>query len=171
MRRAQVGFTLVELIMVIVVVGAIFAIGGLVMGRAFDSYSLARDSTDTDWQGRVAFERMVRELREVRSASATDLSFPEGAQIRFIDADGVSGCFIVSGGSLQRGDDGPAAASCTTNLRRLADNVVSLTFDYYDNAGANPAAVTAVYYVTIALQVSRGSISETYRGAAKLRRL
>jgi prepilin-type N-terminal cleavage/methylation domain-containing protein len=176
MRRDRAGFTLVEIVMVIVIVAGVFAVGGLVMGRAFESYDLARTSTDTDWQGRVAFERMVRELREIRSVAATDLSFPgafPSAQIRFIGANGTSGCFALSGGSLQRGDDAPAAASCATNLRPLADNVAAggLNFYYYASDGSEAVSVGLVRYITVTLAVSRGGVSETYRSTVRLRRI
>src|SRR3989344_299758 len=122
------GFTLVEMVIVIVVVGVIFAIGGLVLGRAFESYDLTRKTTDVDWQGRVAMERMVRELREIRSATATDLAISATSTdpIYFNDADGNPVCFVLSAGSLQRGVDVPGAASCATNLRPLADNITLL---------------------------------------------
>lgn len=173
MRRAETanrvaGFTLVEMIIVIVVVGAIFGLGAITLGRAFESYDLARKTTDTDWQGRVALERIVRELRDIRSATAADLSFPAGFpanNIRFIDVAGNSACFVLSGSSVQRGDDGPAAGSCATNLRPLADNVVAngLNFYYYTYGGSVSTAATNAYYIAVTLQVTEGVINETYR--------
>lgn len=169
------GFSLVEMVIVIVVVGAIFGIGAMGLGRAFESYDLARKTTDTDWQGRVALERIARELRDIRSATAADLSFPAGFpanNIRFVDIDGNSVCFVLSGTSVQRGDDGPAAASCATNLRPLADNVVAngLNFYYYTTGGAVPGNVTFTYYITVTLQVAEGTINETYRMTVQPRR-
>lgn len=169
------GFTLIEMVIVLVVVGAIFGIGAMGLGRAFESYDVARKTTDTDWQGRVALERMARELRDIRSATAADLSFPGGFpanNIRFVDVDGNSACFVLSGTSVQRGDDGPAAASCATNLRPLADNVVAngLNFYYYTTGGAAPANVTLTYYITVTLQVAEGTINETYRATVQPRR-
>ena len=167
---------MVEMIIVIVVVGAIFAVGALVLGRAFESYDLTRKTTDVDWQGRVAMERMVRELRQIRSATATDLAISATSTdpIYFNDADGNPVCFVLSAGSLRRGVDAPGALSCTTNLQPLADNVTSLDFNYYDNTGTATAVVTAVYYITVRLAVSEnsigGSINETYRVTLQPRR-
>lgn len=161
------GFTLIEMIVVIVVMGAIFALGGLIMGRAFESYDLTRRTINVDWQGRVAMERMVRELHAIRSASVTDLvpSAVSTNPIRFIDTSGNPACFVLSGGLVQRGDDGPAAASCVTNLRPLADNVPAngLNFYYYDSTGTATAVATSVFYITVTLQVSNGNVTETYR--------
>lgn len=173
------GFTLVEMIVVLVIIGAVFGIGAMGLGRAFYSYDLARTTTDIDWQGRVALERMAREMRDIRSATATDLSFTAASpetSIRFLDADGNAACFVLSGGSLQRGVDGPSAASCATSLQPLADNVTSLGFYYVDagsgaNTAATAAAVTAVDYIVITFQVTRGGITETFRTTVQPRRL
>jgi len=165
---------MVEMIIVIVVVGAIFAVGALVLGRAFESYDLTRKTTDVDWQGRVAMERMVRELRQIRSATATDLDIASGTQIRFNDGNGNGVCFRLSGNTLQRSADGPSSGCGTTSPQPLADNVTSLNFDYYDNTGTATAVVTAVYYITVRVAVSEnsigGSINETYRVTLQPRR-
>lgn len=165
------GFTLIEMVIVIVVLGAIFSLGALGLGRAFDSYDLARKTTDTDWQGRVALERIARELRDIRSATAGDLAFT-ATEVRFIDIDGNSVCFRQSGTTLQRSSDGPAGACGTTNPQPLADNVVAggLNFFYYDNAGNATAAAASVFYITATLQVSEGTINETYRVTVQPRR-
>jgi prepilin-type N-terminal cleavage/methylation domain-containing protein len=163
------GFTMVEMVIVIVVVGAIFAIGALVLGRAFESYDLTRKTTDVDWQGRVAMERMARELRNARSATATDLwlsGASPAAEIRFNDIDGNAVCFRLSGSTLQRSADGPGGTCGTTNPQPLADNVVAngLSFYYYRNDGTAETTTAAnVYYITVTLQVTEGNITETYR--------
>lgn len=171
------GFTMVEMIIVIVVVGAIFATGALVLGRALESYDLAQKTTDADWQGRVAMERVVRELRDIRSATVTDLDVSSGVQIWFINANGNGVCFYRDAstpGRLMRSDAASAAAcsAVVSNPQPLADNVTSLNFDYYDNTGT--ATASAVYYITVRLAVSEnsigGGINETYRATMQPRR-
>jgi prepilin-type N-terminal cleavage/methylation domain-containing protein len=166
------GFTMVEMVIVIVVIGAIFGLGALVMGRAFESYVLARESTDVDWQGRVALERMVRELREIRAATAVDLS-PAATQIRFIDAGGNGVCFYHDGGTrLMRSADGPLSACGTTAPQPLADNIPAggLNFVYYTSAGAATLGPTFVFYISFTLNVVEGAITETYRTTVQPRR-
>lgn len=163
------GVTLVEMVIVIVVVGAIFALGALVLGRAFESYALTRESTDADWQGRVAMERMLRELRDIRSASAQDLAiFP--TRIHFYGADGLPACFVLSGGRLFRGTDPPGAAACASNLQPLADNVNGLNFYYYRRDGAVASLPSEVFFITLTLTVTEGGISESYRASVQPRR-
>lgn len=174
------GFTMVEMIIVIVVIGAIFAVGALVLGRAFESYALTQKTTDVDWQGRVAMERMVRELRQIRSATPSDLVF-SGTEIRFNDIDANPVCFRLSGTTLQRDTEGPAAACGSVNPpdpQPLADNVVATTglnFYYYQQDGSVAISADQVYYITVRLAVSEntntiGSINETYRVTIQPRR-
>jgi hypothetical protein len=122
----------------------------------------------------VALERIARELRQIRSATATDLGISATSTdpIYFNDADGNPVCFVLSTGSLRRGEDPPGAANCTTRLQPLADNVTSLNFNYYDNTGTAivTAIPTSVYYVAVTASVSEGGISESYRVSVQPRR-
>src|SRR6266436_7481876 len=87
-RRREHGWTLIELVMVIVILGLLAAMGAGLLSSVFRSYFAARDITSSDGQARAAFERMTRELRQVRTATATDLDVASTAQFRFIDSDG-----------------------------------------------------------------------------------
>lgn len=168
------GFTLVEMIIVIVIVGAIFAVGSLVLGRTFESYALTRQTADVDWQGRVAMERMVRELREIRSATSADLSISATSTnpIYFYSVDGSPICFVLSSGSLRRGVDAPGAGGCATSLQPLADNVTAngLNFYYYRNDGVATSTPSEVFFITVTLAVTEGGIGETYRATVQPRR-
>ena len=153
------------MIAVIVLAGIIFSFGGVLLGNVFSSYSLKRDVADADWQAKVALERMARELRAVRLATAADLDVASATQIRFVDTDGNGVCFYRNGAAnrLMRSADGPATACGTTNPQALADNVTALTFTYWDNAGVTTAAVANVYYITMDMTIVEGSYSGRFR--------
>jgi prepilin-type N-terminal cleavage/methylation domain-containing protein len=178
--KPRAGFTLVEMIIVIVVMGVIFALGGMVLGRAFESYKLTRDATDVGWQGRIALERIARELRDIRSATVADLDVSPGFQIWFINANGNGVCFYLdpptpaTPGRLMRSDAASAAAcsAVASNPQPLADNLITggLGFGYFDNAGAITATVSSVYYVAVTISVQEGDISESYRVTVQPRR-
>jgi prepilin-type N-terminal cleavage/methylation domain-containing protein len=165
LRRHGCGFTLIEMVAVIVVAGIIFSFGSVLLGNVFSGYSLKRDAADADWQAKVALERMARELRAVRSATAADLDIASATQIRFVDTDGNGVCFYrnAAANRIMRSADGPATACGTTNPQVLADSVAVLAFTYWDNAGATTSAVTDVYYIAVALNVAEGSYSSSFR--------
>jgi len=163
------GFTLVEFIVVIVLAGIIFSFGSVLIGNVFSSSVVKRDISDADWQAKVALERMTRELRMVRSATAVDLAFPSANEIRFVDTDGNNVCFYLNAGQLARAENPPAQACGTVNRQVLADNITSLGFSYWDNSGAEisppapPASVSAVYYITVSLTVTEGVYNNSFR--------
>jgi prepilin-type N-terminal cleavage/methylation domain-containing protein len=162
------GFTLIEMVAVIVLLGIIFSFGSVLLGNVFSSYALKRDVTDADWQAKVALERMARELRAVRLATAADLDIASATQIRFVDTDGDGVCFYrnAAANRIMRSADGPTSACGTTNAQPLADNVTALTFTYWDNSGAEilpGGAVANVYYITVDMTVAEGSYNGRVR--------
>lgn len=173
-RSFAAGATLVEMIVVIVIFGIVMSIGVLVLGRSFESYQLTREVTNVDWHGRVALERLTRELREVRSATATDLGFTGtlATELKFIDGGGNNVCFYLSGGRLMRSADGPAGIlPCgDTSPQPLADNVSSLAFNFYQRDGSNATLATNVYYIAVSFTVTTGQVSEPYRVSVQPRR-
>jgi prepilin-type N-terminal cleavage/methylation domain-containing protein len=166
LRQRDHGWTLIELVMVLVVFGIVATIGATMMSGMFRSYFLARDITNSDAQARVAFERMTRELRQVRSATAADLDVASTAQVRFIDSDGNGVCFYRDAATnrLMRSADGPATACGATSPQPLSDFVSGLLFAYYLNDGRTTTAVPAsVYYVTVQVDVLDNNVSDTLR--------
>jgi prepilin-type N-terminal cleavage/methylation domain-containing protein len=162
------GFTLVEMVLVIILAGIIFSLGSVMLGKVFSSYAMKRDTTDADWQAKVALERMTRELRAVRSATAADLDVASGTQLRFVDTDGNGVCFYRNGGAnrVMRSADGPTTVCGTTNPQPLADSIASLTFTYWENTGAEVlpgGAAASVYYITVAINVAEGSYNSSFR--------
>src|SRR5258706_5979463 len=87
-RQHERGWTLIEMVLVIIVFGIVATIRARVMSTMFLSYFTARDITRSDAQARVAFERLTRELRQIRAANAADLDPASTAHGRFIDPDG-----------------------------------------------------------------------------------
>jgi len=165
-RRRRDGFTLIEMLTVIIILGVVAAVGARLMSGMFQSYFAARDITSSDAQARVAFERMTRELRQIRSATATDLDVASAAQIRFIDMDGNGVCFYRDAATnrLMRSADGPATACGATSARPLADFVAGLFFTYYLNDGrTTTSAPASVYYVTVHVDVQDNNVSDTLR--------
>jgi len=165
-RHSDHGWTLIELLTVIIILAVVGTVGARLMSSMFRSYFTARDITSSDAQARVAFERMTRELRQIRSATAADLDPASTAQVRFIDSDGNGVCFYRDAATnrLMRSADGPATACGATTPQPLSDFVTGLNFVYYLNDGRTTTALaTAVYYVTVRVNVQDNNVSDTLR--------
>jgi len=157
---------MVELIVVIVIIALVAAIGTSLLSSIFRSYFASRDMTSSDGQARAAFERITRELRQVRSATATDLDVASTAQFRFIDTDGNGVCFYrdAANNRLMRSADGPTTACGTTSAQPLSDFVSGLSFFYYTCDGSTTTAVPgSVCYVTVRVDVQDNNVSDTLR--------
>lgn len=154
-RRAARGFSLVEMVVVIVIVGIVFAIGATLLGRLFTAFFAERDIAIGEWQGLIALERVSRELREIRSPA--ELTISPSNRILFTNLDGVQVEYLLSGTSLTRSSSDTAALA-------LADNVGGLAFFYLQSDGQTTAASAAtVSYITMRLQVTAENYSETLR--------
>lgn len=157
------GFTLVELVLVIVLAGILFGMGGVMLNNMFRSFFSERDISRADWQARVALERMTRELREVRSTVAADFSIATLNEIYFTDVSGNAVCYYRSAANvLIRGN---AMAACNTStIQPLADDVTTLSFQYLQNDGVTVTATAAqVYYITVVLSIVNNTATQTVR--------
>src|SRR5438445_5262197 len=163
--RPARGWTLIEVLTVLIILAVVAAVGARLMSSMFQSYLAARDITNSDAQARVAFERMTRELRQIRSATATDLDVASAAQVRFIDMDGNGVCFYRDAATnrLMRSGDGPSTACGATSPQPLSDFVSGLSFFYYTNTLALTATPASVSYVTVVVSVQDNNVSDTLR--------
>lgn len=127
------GFTLIELVVVISVVGIISTIVGSILLGAIDAWVFKFNRNDILWDSRLAIDRMTREIRTIRNA--TSVTTASSAQFRFIDAGDKDITYSISSTNLNRTENG------TANL--LAENVSSLAFTYYDTNG-NTIAIPTV---------------------------
>lgn len=142
-RLKQDGFSLIELILVIVILSIIAAIGSRMLSGGFNAYFTGRDIIDAEWQGRYAMQRMSRDLRNVRTATTGDLSISSLTQITFTDNSANVITYARNGNTLER------------NGQPLADGVTDLTFNYLQADGINDAtAATNVAYITASITVS-----------------
>jgi len=170
MRWLARGATLVEMIIVIVIFGIVASIGVLILGRSFETYQITREVTNVDGHGRVALERLTRELREIRSTADLEFTITPATQLKFIDADGGAVCFYLAGGRLMRSADGPGGTCGTTSPQPLADNASGLNFYFTQNDGTDATLASNVYYIAVSFTVSNGPVSEPYRVSVQPRR-
>lgn len=70
MRKREAGFTLIEIILTLVLVGILSIFAGLFMTSFISSYFLVKTNTDTAMKAQMAMNRISMELREVSAVSA-----------------------------------------------------------------------------------------------------
>src|SRR6266568_691918 len=140
LERRNLGFTLVEMVVTLLVAAVLFGLGATVISGGFRTYFLGREIAQNDWQGRLALERMTRELRTVRTATNPpippgDLNINTGGQITFVDFAGNTIVYRQTGNTIER------SQNAGTTFQPLADNVSAvspLSFTYLQNNGTTP---------------------------------
>lgn len=155
-RRSR-GFSLIELVMVMVLFGIVAAVAAPVVSSGFQAYFTGRDISEVDWQARVAMERMTRELRSIRAPS--DLVITSAGDIAFVDSDGnpIRYCLGTVGSCPG------AAGELMRNAQPLASGVSGLDFSFLTRAAGATAVPAQVYYVTVAFNTTRNATSKAHR--------
>jgi len=153
------GFSLVELIVVIVVFGIVASMGTIVVRDGMLGYLRGREITSADWQGRLALERIARELRDVAPPNSANIGAASCGTSTFTFSD-------ISSTPISY------TQNTTTLLRNgqpLADNVTGLRF-YCLQSDVQPTVTPAnVYYITVSMIVSTANTSATYRDTIRPR--
>lgn len=143
-KKQEQGFTLIELILAIVIVG-IIAIAITAAFAPTMRVSVAVDTRKEALQGgRLAIERMIREIREARSIAAgftaTSLTFTNAASSTIT--------YSLSGASLQRIVGGvPSDITCC---------VQGLTLTYLKKDGSAATLPADVWRIRADLQIKVG---------------
>lgn len=151
-RRGNAGFSLVELLVVIAVLGLVMAGALGLLESGMRSYALGAARTEAQQAARVGLERMAKELRQAgydpAGAAVAAIVVAEPARLVFqVDANGNGVIdltrervtYLLRDGVLRR-DAGGGAQPIVEGVRRL-----ELT--YFDRAGAptvDPASVRAI---------------------------
>ncbi|MCK4870659.1 MAG: type II secretion system protein [Gammaproteobacteria bacterium] len=142
------GFTLIELVIVIVLLGIVAAGSSELMVQGFRAYNTGVEQVSAHWQARVALERMVRDIRCVKSSG--DIATSTSSTFSFTDINGDVITFVRQGTQLKR--------NTASTSQVLADDVSGLTFTYYNDNGASTTTKADIRYVKIALQVGASGL-------------
>lgn len=147
LQRYMTGFSLVELVLVIAIIGVVFAIGGFLLIEGFKASYTGMDTLRANWQSQIALGRMERELRLIRDAGSLTINVPN--QITFKDNNETI-TYQLNNNILMR------------NNKPLADGIGTLEFTYYDkdyNVITNLAQFSLVRFIRIYLVVIEGGVN------------
>jgi prepilin-type N-terminal cleavage/methylation domain-containing protein len=143
------GFSLIELIVVILILSIVAAMGSRLIQAGFSDYFTNENVTNANTQARLAFERMTRDIHAIRSSA--DISTATTSQLTFTDINGNSVSYQLTGTQLMR------------NNQVLADGINSLAFAYLDRNAATTATLSNIRYVTVTLNITSGNVNYILR--------
>ena len=167
-RTPQAGFTLIELIIAVVILGLLGAVAGYGLQNGALAFVNTTDSVHTLGKLRAASERLVREIREIRRDPVTpgvyDIATMNATTLAFtkLDATGVTLNSAPPQITLAYSD--PAGTHTLTN------EVSSLAFTYYQTDGLTPATGGAdVAFIEFELVLTRDGHTYPQRARVALR--
>jgi len=146
------GFTLFEIIIVIVIISIIGSIASMIILQGVNVYSVQDSRSNVYYQAKFAAERMAREIRLLRSQSDILNANMNPTSIIYTDVRGMQMGFRLNAGNIQRSQDNG------TTWQTLATGVTALTFTYLQQDGITPTAVaTTLWYIVIDVTDQQGT--------------
>lgn len=139
------GFTVIELILVIIILSIIARVGGLTLSQGLESYRQAQSLQDAQFQGQLALTRMTRDLQAIPYDAA--ITTATASQLTYTDASGNNVTYQLSGSQLMR------------NSEVLADGISSLSFTYYTSLLASGATSPNIRGIRVQFTVTQNNIS------------
>jgi prepilin-type N-terminal cleavage/methylation domain-containing protein len=157
LRNRQRGFTVVELVITVVVMGILAVVGVSMISDSFTTVRVVNAGQSNANDARYAVERMAREIREIKhvnKATGYGISTMTGSKLVFTRPDNVVVTIDVNSSNLTLGYSSPAtvstlASQATLNLQYLAMDPLSVTGATYAATGA-----TDIRFVVITLTLT-----------------
>lgn len=150
LRRAR-GFTLVEMVIAISIIGVMAAYGSSMFSDVFRTTRMVDASQTSADQARYALERIARELREVQYVTGTGYNVtstmsPGASSVAFTNANGVAIAIAWSGSTLTLTRAGTSAT--------LATGVGSFSLDFLTLDNVATTSPAALRFVVVKLGVT-----------------
>lgn len=163
--RASGGFTLLEMVVSMVILGILGATGATLLTGGLDAYETGREQLDTLGKARLAADRLAWEIRQTAYRGTTyDIILLSPSQFRFVKTDGEIVTVDSSGTTMQLTYNSVGFAA------PLLDRVSALTFGYYQADGQTVASVASqVRYVEVSFTASNSVDSVARRVRIALR--
>jgi prepilin-type N-terminal cleavage/methylation domain-containing protein len=119
------GFSLVELVIVIVLLSILLTIGTNIIVKQFQIFAAGQKMVEADWQGRITVNRMERDIRD-----AVNIINASSNNITFINTNGETISYSLGGVNNTQ-----LIYTTVSGSQPLANNVNSINFGYYDSNG------------------------------------
>jgi len=175
MRRIE-GFTLWELVMVIVILGILGAFVGPVAYNAIRSYDAVQKSTNTNAKVRYAMERIAREMRDIRrqvtDSAALDIPSLTASSMAFFKTDGTRVVLNGAGNVVNLAYSIVANPAYSTLTGMLVDQVQAGSFSlaYFEQGGTTlTASAASLSFVQVSMTLTDGAVMVPARLRVDLR--
>ena len=158
-RRGSAGFTMIEIIIVIVVTSLIAVVAATVINNGMGVWFLLRDQSNLMLETKATMKRMVREIRRTENSADGIITFT-ATEYQFDDINNNRIRYWQDGTDLKRG------------TRVLLPDLASsggLEFVYYDSSGNVATLDENVRSVQISIAVVSGNNRVRLRNIANLR--
>lgn len=172
------GYTLIEAVLVLLIVGILAAFIAPILGSAVDSYDDTAQNVEALTKLRYAMERLAREIRAIRrdplDPGSYDIVSPTGTYMTatrfdFCRSDGrritIDNASVAT--EVRLADSTPASYTSTcpsaaVTALTLADKVTTFSLTYRTASGAAATGKTDVAFVDIALTLtSTGGVAHS----------
>jgi prepilin-type N-terminal cleavage/methylation domain-containing protein len=131
---SQAGFTLIEIIVSLILVGILASIGGMAIVQAVQGYIMTRENSATTQKAQMAISRITREIIEM-------INIPSDATATALPINNINGNRTIG---LNSGAVKIAfGADILANGDILIDNVSTFTLTYYSRNSSSGTVVTA----------------------------
>ena len=169
--RRRRGFTIIELISTIVILGAIGSVASTVILSATSGYLDARIQAQLHTEVSIGLDRLAREIRAIPrlSTGGPDISTISSSGMTWAGGHDLSFTTGPTGGVYLK--DGPTS----TSTRLIADQT-AFTFEWQDQngtaiPGTGPGDIANIRRISVEVTVERFGMSETLKMLVYLRAL
>jgi prepilin-type N-terminal cleavage/methylation domain-containing protein len=157
--NSTVGFTLVEMLMVVVLIGVLAGLTAPIISQGLTASNMTSSSLQTLEKLRYATERLAREIRQIDyNGAGYNISQMTANRITFVkNSDGaVTVDASLTGSVLSLGYSSPAVTAI------LTDEVSALNFSYLNASGSVTASTADLAFVEISLTLLNPNTSAVY---------
>ena len=157
---SQKGFTLLEIIMVIVLLGIVSVVTGALLFQGTRAFQVMDVRGDLKSSGATSLERITKEMRQIRCTSAgstctaqsTDITSMTAGELRFVNSNNEGRGFRVNAGNLLL----RLGSTASDPEYTLSGNAASVTFAYLKKDGTAASVSTEVWTINVTLSLANG---------------